>query len=90
MPPSFDGYSLQFTLDSWAPPFDEEWGMNVHSGATISFSCLGPQLYVQFVYKATLSFTHKAGPCPFILILSGFYPDKIRIKSGQNLDKVSF
>ena len=59
MPPSFDGYSLQFTLDSWAPPFDEEWGMNVHSGATISFSCLGPQLYVQFVYKATLSFTLK-------------------------------
>jgi hypothetical protein len=59
MPPSFDGYSLQFTLDSWAPPFDEEWGMNVHSGATISFSCLGPQLYLQFVYKATLSFTLK-------------------------------
>ena len=57
MPPSFDGYSLQFTLDSWAPPFDEEWGMNVHSGATISFSCLGPQLYIQFVYKATLSLT---------------------------------
>ena len=56
MPPSFDGYSLQFTLDSWAPPFDEEWGMNVHSGATISFSCLGPQFYIQFVYEAKLLF----------------------------------
>ena len=46
MPPSFDGYSLQFTLDSWAPQFDEEWGMNVHSGA-ISFLWVHPKSLIK-------------------------------------------
>ena len=32
----------------------------------------------------------QARPCPFNQILSRIYPDKIRIKSGYNLNKMSF